>query len=287
MTYIACQLLNSAIRDIHLISVLRTGRRKAVVLKYQPFEGPQKRLTLISKASLKLRNTGGEEHALALNLDVGLVLSKAAGGDGGRLRLTYSTIKMSLIVDGKLIKGDDQLKKIIKDLRFVSADLTADSRGGLTGTKIHLAKVSPKGQALWGDITEQVVQSLEVLWVPLPGTTAEPLFSWPGQRRVLVGPLGLAVAAEADMTYKYLGQRAVKGRTEAVLAIRGALRGHRTEGPDVRGKGTGSAIVDVATGQIVAANLTLLVDLDLVFEGRQTKANGTLAVQLKRAAQSK
>jgi hypothetical protein len=260
--------------------------RQAALLRFQPFTGAKK-LDLVSKASLTLRDPAGETHTLALNLDAGLLLRKIVtkdGADTGRVRINYSTIKMALIVDGKVVKGNDKLRAAIKELFVVSADLKADAQGVYTATKLNLTKASRPSQVLLGDISDQVLQSLELLSVPLPGVEIEPLRRWQGERRVLIGPLGLAVPALADVRYQYLGQRVNKGRTEAVIGINGALRNVAAKGPDVTGQGSGTAVVDVASGQIVSATLTLQVDLDLVFEGQSAKANGTLTVQLKRAA---
>jgi hypothetical protein len=92
----------------------------------------------------------------------------------------------------------------------------------------------------------------------------------------------MALPAQADLTYTYLGLREQAGNKEAVIHMEGTLRGQRGNAGNVGGTVTGTLIVSPETGQVVQGTATLKVDMDLTLKAGPVKANGELAVNLKR-----
>jgi len=209
----------------------------------------------------------------------------AGEADKGQFRIEarFTRLNLQMFVNDKVVKGDEELKKDLQALRVVSTLLEMDADGSCANGKVDLSKVPETSRENLSDIAEQVVQSLEVLTVPLPGDTVKPLQSWKAQRLLAVGPLGQAVPAQADLRYTYLGVRDRNGRQEPYISMKGTLRGRRGDGGNLSGSLTGTLSLLPTTGQVVDAGTSIKLDLDLVAEGKALKVNGTLQVNLQRS----
>jgi hypothetical protein len=135
-----------------------------------------------------------------------------------------------------------------------------------------------------GEITEQVLSSLQVLAVPLPGESTKPEQSWKAQRLLEIGPLGLALPVRATFKYTYLGLRRRSGKTEAVLDLNGRLAGQGRNAARVGGSVRGMLLISPETGEVVEGNANIQVDMDLLVDRKVVRANGSLGVRIQRAA---
>lgn len=84
------------------------------------------------------------------------------------------------------------------------------------------------------------------------------------------------------LRYTYLGVREQLGQTQAVLSMRGTLRGQRGDGSGAAGTVDGTLMISPKDGQVVAGVATLRVDVDLPFRRQTVKANGELVVNFNR-----
>ena len=84
------------------------------------------------------------------------------------------------------------------------------------------------------------------------------------------------------MTYRYIGHRRNKGTDEALVDLRGTVKGARGNGANLVGRVVGTATVDLTEGRVTQASATTSVDLDIALNGRPAKANGKLEVRLTR-----
>jgi len=266
------------------VAVRQPVDRKPLVLKYQPETGATSFVALTSTSTLKARTDDGEM-SLRSKLTVGLREQLAGEADKGQFRIEarFTRLNLQMFVNDKVVKGDEELKKDLQALRVVSTLLEMDADGSCANGKVDLSKVPETSRENLSDIAEQVVQSLEVLTVPLPGDTVKPLQSWKAQRLLAVGPLGQAVPAQADLRYTYLGVRDRNGRQEPYISMKGTLRGRRGDGGNLSGSLTGTLSLLPTTGQVVDAGTSIKLDLDLVAEGKALKVNGTLQVNLQRS----
>jgi S1-C subfamily serine protease len=260
--------------------------RKPIVLGFKPKAGAFTKANLISQASFRLRDHEDEEKSLALNLNAGLVEQLRKDTEQGKATaalVRFSGFRMTLLVDGKPAPKSEALGEIVKNARLLTAEVEIDAEGGITGGKPDVRRVPRESRADLGEIAEQVLQSLEVLSVPLPGTEVKPGHRWKARRHVLLGTLGLAVSALADMEYTYLGTRQARGKPVAVIALGGTVRGARGSERSVGGRVGGTAIIDPETGMVVASSATVSADMDIqVRPGIVWKASGKLAVQANR-----
>jgi hypothetical protein len=260
--------------------------RRPVSLKFKPAPGALNQVDLTSNATLRLRDSDGDEGTLKSNLSTSLSeQADAEPGDGGatRFRSRYTKLNIGLWINDKLIKGDEEDKKAFRDFRHVVLESEMDADGGPTTARADLAKVPESSKELINDVSEQVLQSLTALTAPLPGETLQPLQTWKVQRLLLVGPLGMGIPSQADLKYKYLGVRSRNGKDEVMIDIKGGLRGQRDRGA-VAGDVTGLLALSSETGQVIDGAVTFKVDVDLLVKQSRVKANGQLSVSLKRGA---
>jgi hypothetical protein len=258
--------------------------RRAMTLAYNPKAGKQA-VELVSQGGFRIRNEDGEEHSMAL--DFRTVYSEAIGEQAKKaypVRLTYNRFAMAMKFDDKPLSGDADIRKSLNDLSFAAADLELDADGGLGTAKADLSKMPKGSQVLWSDLSDQVLASLEVLSIPLPGKKVNAPDTWKARHDLMIGPAMLAVTAQADLEYEFLGVRTIGGKDFGVIAIGGKIRGKRGAGVDVGGKVNGSALVSPETGEVVQANVNIKADMDLSFGKKQSKAIGTLNVSMRRPA---
>jgi hypothetical protein len=91
------------------------------------------------------------------------------------------------------------------------------------------------------------------------------------------------MSGTADYRYTYLGTTE-RGKTKSALVrIEGTVRGKIGAGKDLAGRVTGEAEVDLATGTVVSADVTVSADADTkTLRGSPLKVSGTSVGQLRR-----
>ena len=259
--------------------------RRPLTLKYRPaVNGPQTAL-VVSNGDFNIRDGDGEQHSMGVNLQS--VFTETFGEEtakGFPARLTYDRFGLTINVDKKPIEKDAELRKMQTDIRFAAAEVEMDKDGSVANSKADLKRVPKTSQAMIADMSDQILQSLEVLSIPMPAKKVEALDTWKAQQTFMIGSAILSVPVQADVTYKYMGVQTRDGKEGALIRIEGRLRGRKGDGLDVGGSMHGTAIVSLETGQVISADATVKADLDLTFQRKQAKAIATLAVSIKRPA---
>jgi hypothetical protein len=276
----AAKVLGPFGRPLHMLV-----DRKPISLKYQPAAGAVLQVDLTSNAGLRFRDSDGDEGNVKSNLSATLREQLDQPGDAGasRFRSRYAKLNLGLKINDKLVKGDEDDKKAFQDFRHVVLDTETDTDGGPGAARLDLNKVPESSKELISDVCEQVLQSLTALTVPLPGETLQPLQTWKAQRLLIIGPLGMGIASQADLKYKYIGVRSRNGREEVMIDLKGTLRGQRDVGA-VAGDVSGLLALSTQTGQVIDGAITFKADADLTLKNNRVKANGQLVVSLRRGA---
>jgi hypothetical protein len=134
-----------------------------------------------------------------------------------------------------------------------------------------------------------VQQSLDSLALPLPAKEVASLETWKGKQSYVLGALGLAVPATAEITYKYEGTYMRGDKVVAVVSFEGPLQAAFTskpkkgaKPPTLTGKVDGKIEVSADTGVIQFATEKVRAELALEADGKPLKAIGILNVQLLR-----
>jgi hypothetical protein len=256
--------------------------RKAVTLKYTRQPGAAYEVELSSQSSFRVRTPDDEDSSLGMNLRA-LMAEKVLGGDGQETRrMDFLRFGMSILEDNKPIEANKALQKYAQDTRFLAAEVRLDDKGGQVSGRPDLSKVPRGSREALSDISEQILQSLEVLSVPLPGGNVKPLDTWKAKRNLLIGSLGMEVPATVELTYRYQGTQMRDGKPVAVIGLGGTVKGRQGDGLNVGGSVSGQATVLLETGQVLTSATTIKADLDITSRRRSLKAMGTLSVDLKR-----
>jgi V8-like Glu-specific endopeptidase len=259
--------------------------RKPVILTFKHHPGSKTDLELSSRGTLKLRDADDRDHPFSLTLVATLEETTAKDVDAkgtARIKLGYKKFEVGINLDNQPLPRSKVLEKITGDVRFLAADLAVDRHGTVIEAKPDLSQVPKSSREALGDISDQVLESLEAIAVPLPGEEVTVDKPWKAQRRLLISSVGPPEPGVVAMTYTYLGTRKVSGRAEALVRINGTIRGRKGEGYNMGGRASGMAVVDLQSGQVANASLTIDIDMDIGQDKTATKISGTLDVSLQR-----
>jgi S1-C subfamily serine protease len=258
--------------------------RKEIPIGYKPRLNRVQLTELISEGSFRFQ-IGTEEHSLAVNSKSLLNERTAAqkSGESVPVHLDYRSFSIALLEDKKPIQAGEEFKKLINDIRFMNADVEMEADGNTGKAKADLTKVPRASRDFLTDVSDQVLQSLELVSVPLPQGSLKPLQSWKVQRTVLIGSTVFGgVQASSDIKYTYLGTRKIGARDIAFLNIAGTIKGLRGNGLNVGGNVTGATQIALDTGEVLTATMNFKADADLEIKKTKAKLIGTLMVRLRR-----
>ena len=227
----------------------------------------------------------GEEHSLAVNMKTALTEHTAAKtlGDITPIAIGYKALIFNMLDDKKPIQNDAETKRDISNVRLLSADMDMTKDGNIANSKGDLSKVPKASREFLEPVSEQVLQALEVLAVPLPEGELKPLQTWKTVRSVLLGNSVVGVPAIAEIKYMYFGTRTLRGREVAVLDVQGTVKGVRGAGLNVGGKVNGLSSVALDTGEVLDATMRFKSDMDIEYKSKKGKVYGDLKIQVRLA----
>jgi S1-C subfamily serine protease len=251
----------------------------------------QRSLVLKSQATYKVRDSADEDHTVGIHLDARWTEDTKSFDqkkDQAKVHLQYKSVTPHVRIDGKERPRTPRLQQAIQRADLMAIELVVDRQGGLVENKANLRRVPREFRELREDLTslnESVQQTLEALSASLPQGTVNVGQSWRAKRTLPIDTTGKPEPAHLELTYTYLGVRVGEnGREEAVIGVEGKVRGQRGEGQNLVGRASGTVLLDVASGTVYSARLTVNVDMDMPLLSRPALANGTLEVQLERGA---
>lgn len=260
--------------------------RRETVLKFQPKAGKSPPMKLTNQGSFKVRRSGGKEDSISLLLEVIMHpdVGEPVGGSATPVKLLYSSFTIGMKANGAPLRNDEEWRKIGQNMLRTNASVEFDNEGTLVHAQPNLQKVPQDMQGSLTEISEHILQALEVVSVTVPNTTIKPLETFRAQHDLSVGMPGMFVPAKVDLRYQYMGTRKLRdGRPTALFVLSGNVRGQRGAGLNVGGKVSGNADVLLETGQVTSATTNINVDLDVPAEGKLIRLTGTLGVQFRPA----
>jgi hypothetical protein len=262
-------------------------RPAALVARFRPGAARDLTLTVTHLA----RVTGGDEGQVGGRKTRAVFREQvaAAPGPGGRLTLSYRSAADEEF-DGHKPQPSALLGQVRPFLGRLVTVMHLDAAGNPTA-----AAVSPGGLAGLPAATTQdllrfhapLKDSLRAVAVPLPNKEVAPGEQWRADRPLPTLMQGSAPGRVA-LTYTYLGRRRRGGRDEAVLAVSGVARGGPGQVLEPLGPAGGTAVVDLATGEVRTAEVRLLVEAEVTAPGaaagapRRLRALNALHVRLER-----
>lgn len=190
-------------------------------------------------------------------------------------------------------KQPDSLLRAIRDyLPTLVMQMQYDAMGNIVGHPTLPVVNDRRLAEAMAKFHMPVKQGLEVMAISLPGKSVKPGESWESTRTLPIDTPGKFESGQLRLTFTYLGTR--KGhnnRKEAVLEINGDVQGAREVGDAVGGRASGKAIVNVMTGEVIQAEITVVLDLKALVPLRDDKGEemeremrvlDTVSVRLKR-----
>jgi predicted Zn finger-like uncharacterized protein len=149
----------------------------------------------------------------------------------------------------------EQLKKALNQITLLHANLLVDTQNNLKKNEVDpgvVAKAPLEIRRYMQFMHSQVTDSLETLWVPLPGRVCQPGESWKANRPLIVPIIG---DMPMDLTFTYQGVRPRDGRPEAVITLRGVAR-EKAGKYQIKGDVNGFVFLELANSQISFANIS-------------------------------
>jgi predicted Zn finger-like uncharacterized protein len=247
-------------------------------------------LMLDSTSTRLLQDPGGGLHPLDIRMQARLQEKIAVVPQGATLTYNFSAFDLSFLVDKKEV---EELKPLVQGLkqhfRLVNAVASQDKLGNLDLQPLgpaELQKLPKEAQTPVDRLHAQTLRSLDTLAVPLPpgGNVTYGKF-WQARRTLIISNGSSHETGDLEMTYTYQGTRKREGRDEAVIGIEGTLQGVGTSKDKMGGRTTGTAVLDLATGQVIQADAVVYMDMTArspLDPKTEVRSTGRLIVKLQR-----
>jgi S1-C subfamily serine protease len=263
--------------------------RKPATL-FVKYQNIRRVMELTCTTTLKRSFDGDAAHSSSISV-IGNLVEDVVGPDpqgNARITLQYARFRMSLSKDGVPLEKNDRLDALMKSVPSVVGVLQVDAQGNITKNITDLSRVPAKppiARELASDMHEQIQHSLEAVAVPLPNRSVQPGDTWKAFRTLPIDDVDGAGKFESgamDMTYEYRGKRVRQGREEAIINIKGVLKGPPGQETNMGGWAIGSASVDIATGQVISATTKVTLDMTSKTRLGTFKQTGTFNMKLDR-----
>jgi len=258
---------------------------KPAVLALRPQMGKM-RLTLKSTATVQLRTSDGEKHSLYNNIETQMIEDVRAIDPRGVASVydTFEKFAVGVSIDGKGPPQTPRMQHIVQDVGKLGLSVAVDPQGNLAQKQRDLSRVPPASREALDGFGDQILQSLDVAAVPVPGGQTQPGQSWKASRNVPIDTIDTYSTAAADMTYTYRGVRTINGQDYGILDLHGVVRPLKGQRSDLAGRVQGTAAVDLASGRVYQVHAVVEVTLDVRFLDESLRSNGKLEVNLTRTA---
>jgi S1-C subfamily serine protease len=261
--------------------------RQETVVKFQPKPGKAPPAELVDNSTFRIRAVGSEaEVTEAMRLKVIMVpnIRESDGGDTTRAQLRYTSFSIGRSMNGQSVKAEAEHRTIGKNFLKTFADIEFDNDGSVLQSQTELKNVAADQQTTVGEISEHLLQALDLMSVSVPNGPLRPMETIRVQRDMLIGLPGKFVPAVANVRYQFFGTRTTRdGRPTANFQITGRVRGRRGDGLSIGGRLSGNADILLETGQVVTGRTDVKVDLDFVAENVPLRLTGTLAIEYRPA----
>ena len=190
-----------------------------------------------------IRDAQGEEHTLTSTLKAGIVETvKSVDSQGiASVHLKYTRLTLGAKLDNQPIKhdkhtapGDDSQSVQGRGRhqgRFQGVDHREQARSRRRASKL------PGNR---GGAGLRIQKSLEAMKLSLPGKRTEANVVWTGQHNLPIETVGDDEFGVVDAQYFYLGHRQHEGTDEALVDIKGIVKGNKGNGLNLGGHMQGS-----------------------------------------------
>jgi len=257
--------------------------RRDVALQFKSTAGAKRPIEITNDSSFKFQ-VGTRSDTVSMFVRVAatpnLYPPDADGDTRGNLR--YSLVSLGMRKNGEPIQAKEKWTPLGQNFLKTTAEFRYAEDGAIVYAQPDLRKAEPKFKGELVGITDLVLQSLELMSLPLPQHTLKPKERIRLQKMLLVGLPEMYVPTHADVKYQYLGVRKVDGRETAFFDLAAELRPRRGDDTQINGRLSGSLDVLLETGEVLIGNGFMNVDYDLP-GAKGLRMIGTLSVNVRPA----
>jgi predicted Zn finger-like uncharacterized protein len=257
-------------RPAQLLLKHRTGSRDAILHSWN---------------SVKVSDQERGEYGYGINVEARLAETTEAidKEERANIRLNCRSYNMAIKVENQAVPVDKNLRQVRQDITKVIGSIQLDKNGNPVAHQVDMKNVQPGPayqniNAAFGSLQRAV----DGLTVPIPNKEVSPGESWNAQRLLpLYYQQYQMESSPLDMTYTYLGTRQQSGRNEAVIALAGQVAKSKSPTIDVSGRADGTAVIDLANGQVLHAEIVIYFEVDLTRMGHGIKTIGTSHIRVR------
>jgi predicted Zn finger-like uncharacterized protein len=249
-------------------------------------------------SALQFPDQQGRDHRALLRMETHLTdAAKGSQGNGQALDRHFTSFKEGVSLDGQAYMTR-RLQHVGPNMPFLASTRVVDGQGTTNRDYVdsNLIQTAPiqarRDLFAYGEQLEKFLQGLEVA---LPGKQVQPGETWKARRPlpiddtwkvlgVLPAPIWVSVETDSlEVTYTYAGLRTVNGTEQAVINFKGQTVQQPGRPPGSGGLLSGTAVVDLATGQIMEEEVAMQTNASLVVLNTVAiKAHGILVARLRR-----
>jgi hypothetical protein len=257
--------------------------RREVTLQFKSAAGAKKPIEITNDSSFKFQ-VGTRSETVSMFVRVAatpnLFPPDADGDTRGNLR--YSLVTLGMRKNGEPVQAKEKWTPLGQNFLKTTANFRYADDGAIVYAQPDLRNTEPKFKSELVGITDLVLQSLELMSLPLPHHSLQPKERIRLQRMLLVGLPEMYVPTHADVKYQYLGVRKVDGRETAFFDVTAELRPRRGDDTQINGRLSGSMDVLLDTGEVLMGNGFMNVEYDLP-GAKGLRLVGTLSVNVRPA----
>lgn len=258
--------------------------RVPATLKFAPPVGQGAPFELTDNSTFQIRTGPEKPETIALRMKVSAtpVFAERVENQRPQMSLVYSQFTIGMSVNNTVVKNSDQWKIVGQNVLKTVGIVEFEDDGSVSESRSDLKKLSKEQQQMIVEVTDHFLQSLDVLYVPLPDGKIQPSEVIRTRRDLSVGIPKMFVPAIAVLKYQYLGTRKSHGeKPTALFDVSGTLRGRQGAGLNVGGRIKGKIDVSLETGLVVSAATDVKIDLEITEGPQPIRLSGTLALQIR------
>ena len=260
--------------------------RKSVQIVYRtPVSGTNHSLSLITTSTFKIHDPDGDVIDHSMKMDSSLNERILQAGDNGySTGVQFRSFKFSELHNKKPVPTRPRLARIANSMGAVFGSYRVDRAGNLFHSRPTLTRIHPSAREEVNDTYEQIQHALTAMSVPMPNRMVNVNESWRAQRTLPIDTPGRFEKGAMEMTFTYLGCRKRDGRDEALVSLNGQIRRLPGRSSVLGGKASGTALIDLATGQVRLAQAAVVVDMKVQFkDGESIKVICEMDVVMQRS----
>jgi S1-C subfamily serine protease len=260
--------------------------RKPATLVFKQQVG-QRPLTLSRKATTKQEGDIRDVHqVIDTNYKIQEVTQSVDGAGTADIRLEYKnmTVAATLNKEPVPLEKMPSASLMMQNITNITGLQKIDRNNKVIQNQVQINNLPIALRSRMVELHDEVRQSLEAVAMPMPpNPSVQPMTTWTTDRLLPIPLTRGTQRATMQTTYTFLGTRTRNGRQEALVGIKGVLRAAENENFHLSGRADGSAVFDIAGGQVTAADLTTINDLNVNIGSISVQMGSKVELKLDRA----